>query len=440
MKNRNAIRLISFCVAAVLVSLGFIFKANRQTEHYKLELQNTYSSHLDDLATGINNISIVLNKAQFASTPEQASSLSARLLCESEICKGALSKLPQNAELTGLNKFLSQVGNFAMSLSQNLISGNISSEPDLENLTALCITADKISNVVTSSQITFNNAEYWGNMLESALSGLEENPLFSEFEKLEDSLSDLPTLIYDGPFSDHILEKAPTLTQNAEQISEREALEIAAKAAECEADMMQFDGNVEGKLPCFRFSGNGITASVTKAGGHAVYMRKERDISNATLTPEQAVDKAHRYLERQGKLNFTETYYYIDEGVCTVNLAFVDGETICYTDLIKVGVALDNGEIVFYEAGGYIYNHRDRSFPTPVYTALDAQAVLNKNLTVNSIAIALIPTDSPEEKRCYEFACSTADGQEILIYIDVLTLKEEEILILLKGDGGTLVK
>jgi len=54
--------------------------------------------------------------------------------------------------------------------------------------------------------------------------------------------------------------------------------------------------------------------------------------------------------------------------------------------------------------------------------------------------LALVPTDSVEEKRCYEFSCIAADGQEILVYINTATLAEEEILILCKSDGGILVK
>ena len=122
-----------------------------------------------------------------------------------------------------------------------------------------------------------------------------------------------------------------------------------------------------------------------------------------------------------------------------INFAFVDGQTICYTDLIKVGVAMDTGEIMLYEASGYLTNHKTRAFQSPAHTEEEAKQLLKTDLTVRETAIALIPTDG-EEKRCYEFLCSGKKGEEILVYINVSTLKEEEILILLKEDGGTLVK
>ena len=169
-------------------------------------------------------------------------------------------------------------------------------------------------------------------------------------------------------------------------------------------------------------------------------MRKNRNVGDNILSYEQALEKAKRYLSKMGKTNFIETYYFTDEGVCVINFAFLDGQTICYTDLLKVGVAMDTGEIMLYEASGYLTNHQERAFQTPVYTAEQARAVLSEKLVAKKTALALIPTDSGKEVRCYEFLCTSEDTEEILVYINVLTLKEEEILILLKSDGGTLTK
>ena len=65
---------------------------------------------------------------------------------------------------------------------------------------------------------------------------------------------------------------------------------------------------------------------------------------------------------------------------------------------------------------------------------------VNKKLKIRNMELTLIPTDAGGEVRCYEFLCETEDEQEILIYINAVTGEEERILILLKSDGGTLVK
>ena len=145
-------------------------------------------------------------------------------------------------------------------------------------------------------------------------------------------------------------------------------------------------------------------------------------------------------MESLGLYSFTETYFSVNEGVCLINMAYVHKNTICYTDLIKVGVAMDNGEIMIFEASGYISNHKEREFETPLFSVREAEMKLNPSLTVTAKALALIPTNGRTEMRCYEFACKTEDGDEILVYLNTETLAEEDILILQKSDGGILVK
>ena len=50
----------------------------------------------------------------------------------------------------------------------------------------------------------------------------------------------------------------------------------------------------------------------------------------------------------------------------------------------------------------------------------------------------MIPSNAREPLLCYEFLCDTDQDDEILVYVNAHTLAEEELLILLKTDGGTL--
>ena len=441
MKKRTAVRIISLLLAAVTVSTGFLVKLSQKNKHYQLQLENSYSSSLDEFNAAMNNITTTLNKARFITTPEQMSSVAAKLLSEAQTSKTALSQLPSGEELTVLNRFLSQVGNFALSVSKKLISEQSITQKDSENIDILSETADKISAAVNETYINYNNSEYWAKELENKLdSQIDSETLAASLGDIEQELSDFPTLVYDGPYSDHILEKEPEMIIKAGETDQKTALEAAAKAAECKEKVLNLSGSIDGKIPAFRFSGEGITVSISKKGGYPVFMRRERRVESIVISYEQAVTKAKRYLERMGMGNFIPTYYFSNEGVCVVNFAFVDGETVCYTDLVKVGVAMDNGEIMLYEASGYLTNHRDRTFKTPAYSEEDALKIVSDKLNINSIAMTLIPTDFATEVRCYEFACTSKEGQEILVFINAETLQEENVLILLKSDGGTLVK
>lgn len=118
MKKRDAMRIITVCLIIVILSVGFSIKTEIENQKFKLALQNTYSRSLDELNTSVNNISNILKKAQFVTTPNQISNIAAKLLTEAELSKTALSQLPSGNELTQLNRFLSQVGNYALSVSK----------------------------------------------------------------------------------------------------------------------------------------------------------------------------------------------------------------------------------------------------------------------------------------------------------------------------------
>ena len=441
MKKRNAVRIISFCAAAVIVSAVFAVRTNNDLNRYKLEVKNSYAGTLDTLNSSINNISLILEKAEYVTTAKQLSQMSAQLLSEAQSAKAAISSLPAGENLDVLNRFLSQVGNYALSVSERLIGGESLDDEYAANITALKSTAQKISEAVSNSSVAYDNPTAWADGLDSKLSeSVGKDSLSSTLDVLEGSLSDYPTLVYDGPYSDHILEKEPHMLKNAENVTENEALKKAAEICECDKETLLLDGTVDGKIPAYRFSGDNVSVTVSRAGGYAVYMRKSREMGDFVLEYRQAVDKAKRYLERIGMSGFTETYYFTDEGVCVINFAFLDGKTICYTDLVKVGVAMDTGEIMLYEASGYIVNHTDRAFESAAIEPEEAAKAVSPRLNIRETALALIPTKGGNEKRCYEFVCETEDGREILVYINAVTGEEEDILVLLKSDGGTLAK
>ncbi len=441
MGKKTFIRVISFLSAALLVAVGFAFKQNNKLKNYKLQIQNSFSRSLDGLNESVNNISLILEKAEFVTTAGQQSKIATELLSESEIAKNALAELPNGRNLTVLNRFLSQVGNYAFSVSKSLISGETTDKDYADNIAILKDTAKIISEAVNNSTISYNNPTAWAEEIDKELySTTDSDSLASSFDTLEESLTDYPTLVYDGPYSDHILKKEPAMLKDAVRVTPEKALQTASLICETDKDNLSLTETSSGKIPSYRFTGKNMTSSISCDGGYALYMRKTREIADYSLEYKQALVKAQKYLSKIGMSSLTETYYFTDEGVCVISFAFLDGKTVCYTDLVKVGVAMDNGEIVLYEASGYISNHTDRAFETAAVPSEKAAEVVSDRLKIRQSALALIPTDSGKEVRCYEFVCTAPDDREILVYINAVTLAEEDILILLKTDGGSLAK
>ena len=70
---------------------------------------------------------------------------------------------------------------------------------------------------------------------------------------METDFPELPTLIYDGPFSDHILDKESVLLKNAREVSKDEAKEIAASTVNLGSDELVDMADETGKTPSFVF-------------------------------------------------------------------------------------------------------------------------------------------------------------------------------------------
>ena len=123
--------------------------------------------------------------------------------------------------------------------------------------------------------------------------------------------------------------------------------------------------------------------------------------------------------------------------IVTINYAANQDDVILYPDLIKVKVALDNGEILGVETTGYLNNHTIRTLVEPKITIEEAKSSLNQNLQIESEGLAMIPTEWKTEILCYEFK-GKVDDREFLVYINVENGREEDILIITDTPNGTL--
>lgn len=442
MKKRTILRIFSFLIAIAIALFVFLIKYYQRSKTFQSEIKYTYSRSFEELNSSLNKINVSLEKAAYVSSADQISKIATEVYTESKIAKQAFSQLPTKAEtIEKVNKFLSQVGNYSVFLAQKIISGGEIEAADRDNLEQLSDIAQDVSEGFSEIQTSLNNAEYHQTVLENAVNQALPETEFSEYlTEIDQSMADYPTLLYDGPYSDYISAKESELIKSSEPVDEETAKGVAAAALGINPEELSLDNYDSGSIPAYNFIYGEGAASVSINGGYLINFRKYNVGSEASLSYPQAITKAQEFMADNYSQNFIVNYYFTDNGVCVVNFALKQGAVICYTDLIKVGVDISNGDIVFFEARGYITNTKQRTIQTPEKSIEAAMETLNSSLNIKSNALALIPTEGGYEKLCYEFLCAGENGEEILIYINAETLAEEEIFIVLKTDGGTLVK
>jgi germination protein YpeB len=406
------------------------------------ELVHKYEASLEEIADGVKNISGLLDKSLYVGTAYGMCDITKELESISGSIEGAMASFPSGSKGTeSISKFVSQVSDFSAVLLKQSVAGKKITEEERKSLKTLSKSAENINKRLEEALIIYNNSENWEGRVDSILKGIQiEDDLSQNLNEMAETLSSTPKLIYDGPFSDHIDDKESTLLKNSKEITKEKAQEISEKYLSAEEGELTFAGEEKGKTPSFCFEGEEEYISVTKMGGYVNYFRKTRDVTSSEISTEEAIEIAEEYVRETVKKTFVSTYYLTEENVCVINFAYLQGDILCYTDLIKVGVALDKGEIVFYEARGYIMNHIARTFGVPKFSANQAREAVSEHLQILSERMAIIPSGGLNETLCYEFKCKGEDDREILVYINTDTLAEENIFILLKTNGAVLTK
>ena len=229
-------------------------------------------------------------------------------------------------------------------------------------------------------------------------------------------------LIYDGAFSEHITsQEKKGLT--GEDIEEEKAKQIAeefiGKSNIKQTNNLGFSENAT--IPVYDFSITNqeeetINVSIAKKGGHIVSMNSNREVKVENITQEEANKKGKEFLQNKG---------------------FPDMREIMYPDLIKIKVALDDGEILGMETTGYLNNHTTRDIEKIKISKEEAKKTLNKDLEIKSEGLAVIPTKWQSEILCYEFK-GKVEEREFLVYINAENGREEDILIITNTPNGTL--
>lgn len=440
-RGKIRVRLYASVLILVLFS-AFVINAQKASELSR-QLNADAERSLSTLEACMSSINTNLTKGLYANTTPMLSSMAISLTRDAASAKNSLSALPlSDTQLDNMLKFLSQVGAFVSTLDRKLSLGEPITSEERNQLKQLIDISQKllseldtITQGVENGSVSFKQA---GSTLQKSAD--QSVQIDSAFGDAEQTLTDYPTLIYDGPFSDHILNQSPKALEGKSDISKEKALEIASDFIGIDKSTLRFDSETNGVIETYNFFVDSINISVCKKGGSVLYLLGSSSAGESVISPEQAVENAENFLSAKGYENMKESYYSTQDGICTVNFAYENEGVICYPDLIKLSVSLETGNIISFDARGYIMNHTDRPPVQSKISADEAKISVSDYLTVMSSRLAVIPTDYKTEKTAYEFHCKTPDEQEVLVYIDVLTAKEDDILLLLYSDGGILTK
>lgn len=445
--NRIHILTYGVLIAAFIAAFVWGFLSTKRADALEVTVENQYNRAFHEMVDYIDSIDTQLTKAQLANSPAQLATISNDIFQQAAEAKSCLGQLPTSEiQLDNTAKFLSQVGDYTYVLSQNMINGTGISDEEYKNLVSLNEYASSLKNSLSDIQsdiysgdikFTDTSDSKKGNVAEAAGGGILE-----DLENVEKSFDEYPSLIYDGPFSEHIENQQSVMIQSAEEITREQALEKAKEFLGDRGEGLEFSNETSNTaIDAYTFvknaDGSRIAVSVTKRGGYVLYFLDSVLVTEEKIEVDDAIERARSFLKEHGYSDMEDSYYEKTNGIATINFAYSQNGTVCYSDLIKVRVALDTGDIVGMESKGYLMNHRVRNLSAPSITREQAQGYVSTNLVVTSTKLAVIPKDSLKEVLCYEFK-GTYKDKNFIVYINAENGREENILLLIESETGIL--
>lgn len=434
-------RIIAFlsvvCLVFAAATVYFAIDSGASKKRERLITEKAVSS----LCESLDSISVSLKKSLYCSDKKALSQAGNELCRQAAAAKESLSLLSPDRQFGDeIFRFLSQVGNYTLAISQgegSPDSGDMKSLKELYGYASqLCDGMNSICYDYYNRDVSFGDA--LGN-LEEATSAPEAD-FYTRVYDTAQTITDYPTLVYDGPFADNKTTDKGSFLKDKKEITAEEAAEIAAEFLGVQLSSLKAQEDISGDIELYSFSKGKTDVTVTKKGGYICTVLSEAYAYEETISAAEAVKRGKEYLEDLGYKNMQSTYYSIYDGICTVNYAYSNEGIICYSDLIKVSISLDTGKLVALDATDFILAHTERGVIKKPVSAAAAAERLSPSLALIKSRLVFIPLESGREALCYELHCKDSEDQEVLVYLDAYTLEQRDLLILLYSDGGVLTK
>lgn len=450
MKKSTAITVVCILAAVAVAGAAFGIVNMKKAKAYDTALSADYRRSFAELVSGVSDVDTALKKSLLVTSPSMAGSVCTEVYGKAQTAQMALSSLPDSA--TNLEKtsgFIAKVGDYAYSLSQKSARGETFSDEERENLRSLSETADLLTQNFREMQDDLGSGLADMDQYRKTIERYDKNEskvvpqtLGDKLGSAEESFPEVPELIYDGPFSESARATKPRFLEGKQEVDVSAARKAAAQFLGVRPELIWPTGEENGKVPSYNFEtkvhDTPVTATVSKQGGIVWQVIGSRAVDHAELTAKEGVDTAKKLLERRGYTDMRESYYLAENNILTVNFAYVQDGVVCYPDLVKISVALDDGTLQSFDASGYLSSHIARELKEPAVNADAARTKVPQDVSILGEGLTIIPTAGKSEVACYEFECQDKNEQRYLIYVNAQTGQQEKIFILLQDDRGTL--
>lgn len=421
---------------------------------YEVALDNHYQRLFYDVKSHVDKVQVSLSKALLATTKERNILLFSQIMSDATQAQDKLAQMPiSHAETGTTEKYLTQAADYSYFIIKKHLEGQDITPEQRKALKDIQLNTTAFNNELSILAESMADENFLvgmaneGRLNSNKEEGTTENSLVTSLVNLDKEVAKTPELIYDGPFSDQMLNRKPVgLEGENVDVNQAQQAAIDFVGKDMAGDVQAFEegeGMNEVRIPAYVFQiastkGRDIVyyVSVSKQGGKVINITNSRGVNEKKLSVEEGQQKALEYLDNKGFENMEPNYHLQYDGTILYNFVYTQDKVTIYPDLIKVKIALDTGEVVGFDASAYYLNHKARELNDVVLSQEEARKVVKQDFNIDSVRLALIPKGE-KETLCYEFK-GKYEGADFLVYINAETGEEEQILQIIEDENGTL--
>lgn len=427
-------------VTTIGFGIGYGVKQS-EARDFSIQLENTYQRNFYELVDGVNNADMQVSKILASNSENYRAKLLSDLSQTAKQMQANMAELPLESEnLVDCVRFVNQLSGYTKILDEKLAKGGKLSEEDLKTLEDIHQTLTEMK--VFLNKFSSNLSNGYSILRASKITDDQVGEFGRSFSQVKSSSTDYPTMIYDGPFSDSVVNQqvkglsgSPVLREQAYQKIDKIFKNILS---------IKNEGETDGKFETFNFSlettdFQNMSVQVSKIGGHVLTISGNVESEEKNISFEQAEKIALDFARENGIENPKVVWSQELENQTYLNLAPVESGVILYPDLVKVKIDMTYGDVVGYDATTYFTNHTNRDLPSVKISKESARAKIDDSFVIENDRIVLAPLDYNREELCYEFECQR-DGATYYIYINAVSGEEENVLKVVEtADGSKLM-
>ena len=426
---KSAVVGLSLAVAilgATTLGLGVAYGVTQdKVDAYGTQLESVYQKNYYELVDNVNNADMEMSKLLNASSTTYQKKMLTEIADASKNMQNNIALLPLTGDdILESVSFVNQLSGYTTILEEKLTNGESLSQDDLATLQELHMALISMKDNLNRISMDMRNG-YSILKASNEMDG-DLNSFTVDFNQIKANDVDYPTMIYDGPFSDSVVnQKIKGLTGS--EVTEEEAGEMLGKVFK-DLTSYSYNGRTEGKFQTYNFDvitsdNQELYAQVTIQGGHLLTVSGQNvsDVKNIDMATGEKIAKE---FAKSNDIENPEIVWSEElNNQAYFNIAPKENGIILYPDLVKVKVDLEYGNVIGYDAISYYTNHTDRTLGS----ASDVSVSIPSGFKIVTKRLVLAPLDYNREVLCYEYQCEK-EGITYYFYFNAKTGAEENIL------------